>query len=67
MSSSGSRRSRRTWAAWKFVESRVWRVKERGYDLRHVARVESGSPATGSKGIHDQELADLMDETFASF
>ena len=49
---------------WKFVESRVWRVKERGYDLRHVARVESGSPATGSKGIHDQELADLMDETF---
>jgi multifunctional 2-oxoglutarate metabolism enzyme len=50
--------------AWKFVESKVWRVKERGYDLRHVARVESGSPATGSKGIHDQELADLMDETF---
>ena len=49
---------------WKFVESRVWRVKERGYDFRHVARVESGSPATGSKGIHDQELADLMDETF---
>ncbi len=50
--------------AWAFVESRVWRVKERGYDLRHVARVESGSPATGSKTIHDQELADLMDETF---
>ena len=50
--------------AWTFVESRVWRVKERGYDLRHVARVESGSPATGSKTIHDQELADLMDETF---
>ena len=42
-----------------------WRIKERGYDLRHVARVESGSPATGSKTIHDQELADLMDETFA--
>jgi 2-oxoglutarate dehydrogenase E1 component len=50
--------------AWAFVESRVWRVKERGYDLRHVARVESGSPATGSKTIHDQEHADLMDETF---
>jgi 2-oxoglutarate dehydrogenase E1 component len=49
---------------WNFVEARVWRVKERGYDLRHVARVESGSPATGSKTIHDQELADLMDETF---
>jgi 2-oxoglutarate dehydrogenase E1 component len=50
---------------WNFVEHRVWRVKERGYDLRHVARVESGSPATGSKTIHDQELADLMDEVFA--
>ena len=49
---------------WHFVEHRVWRVKDRGYDLRHVARVESGSPATGSKAIHDQELADLMDETF---
>jgi len=53
--------------AWSFVERRVWRVKERGYDLRHVARVESGSPATGSKTIHDQELADLMDETFAAW
>ena len=51
--------------AWSFVERRVWRIKERGYDLSHVARIESGSPATGSKTIHDQELADLMDETFA--
>ena len=30
--------------AWSFVERRVWRIKERGYDLRHVARVESGQP-----------------------
>jgi multifunctional 2-oxoglutarate metabolism enzyme len=51
--------------AWNFVEARTWRIKERGYDLRHVSRVESGSPATGSKTIHDQELADLMDSTFA--
>ncbi len=51
---------------WNFVEARVWRIKERGYDLRHVARVESGSPATGSKTIHDQELADLMDEVFSA-
>ena len=50
--------------AWNFVEHHTWRVKELGYDLRHVARVESGSPATGSKTVHDQELADLMDETF---
>ena len=50
--------------AWNFIEHRTWRVKDQGYDMRHVARVESGSPATGSKTIHDQELADLMDDVF---
>ncbi|HAP77287.1 MAG TPA: multifunctional oxoglutarate decarboxylase/oxoglutarate dehydrogenase thiamine pyrophosphate-binding subunit/dihydrolipoyllysine-residue succinyltransferase subunit, partial [Acidimicrobiaceae bacterium] len=49
---------------WRFVEARFWRVKEDGYDLRSVCRIGSGSPATGSKAIHDQELVDLMDETF---
>lgn len=49
---------------WHFVEHLVWRLKERGYDLRHAARVASGSPATGSKAIHDQEHEDLMNETF---
>ena len=51
--------------AWNFVEHHVWRVKELGYDLRAVARVPSGSPATGAKAVHDQELEDLMDRTFA--
>jgi 2-oxoglutarate dehydrogenase E1 component len=51
--------------AWYFIEARTWRVKERGYRLHHVSRIESGSPATGTKAIHDQELADLLDETFA--
>ena len=32
------------------------RIQDQGYDLRHIARVESGSPATGSKAIHDQDL-----------
>ena len=49
---------------WHFVEARFWRIKDDGYDLRLVGRIGSGSPATGSKAIHDQELADLMDETF---
>jgi 2-oxoglutarate dehydrogenase E1 component len=49
---------------WKFIEHHTWRVKDLGYDLRHIARVESGSPATGSKTVHDQELADLMDAVF---
>ncbi len=51
--------------AWHFIEHHTWRVKEQGYDLNHVSRVASGSPATGSKTVHDQELADLMDEVFA--
>ncbi|MEJ7801082.1 MAG: multifunctional oxoglutarate decarboxylase/oxoglutarate dehydrogenase thiamine pyrophosphate-binding subunit/dihydrolipoyllysine-residue succinyltransferase subunit, partial [Ilumatobacter sp.] len=51
--------------AWNFIEHHTWRVKELGYDLRHIARHESGSPATGSKAVHDQELAELMDRTFA--
>jgi 2-oxoglutarate decarboxylase len=50
--------------AWNFIEHRTWRVKDQGYDLRHIARVDSGSPATGSKTVHDQELADLMTEVF---
>ena len=52
---------------WRFVEHRIFRIKNLGYDLRPVARVESGSPATGSSKIHEQELADLMDETFDGF
>jgi 2-oxoglutarate dehydrogenase E1 component len=53
--------------AWNFVEHRIWRVKERGYDLRNVTRIGSGSPATGSKAVHDQEHADLMNATFAAW
>ena len=53
--------------AWHFVENIIWRLKDRGYDLRHVSRIESGSPATGSKAVHDQELTELMDSTFASW
>ena len=51
--------------AWTFIEHRTFRIKDRGYSIRHVARVESGSPATGSAEIHRQELAELLDETFA--
>ncbi|MFM7684817.1 MAG: multifunctional oxoglutarate decarboxylase/oxoglutarate dehydrogenase thiamine pyrophosphate-binding subunit/dihydrolipoyllysine-residue succinyltransferase subunit, partial [Actinomycetota bacterium] len=52
---------------WHYFEARFWRVKNDGYDLRLVSRIGSGSPATGSKAVHDQELADLMDETFEGF
>jgi 2-oxoglutarate dehydrogenase E1 component len=50
--------------AWHFIEHNPWRVKEQGYDLRRVTRVESGSPATGSKTIHDQEHAELIEGVF---
>ena len=49
---------------WHFFESRFWRIKNDGYDLRLVSRIGSGSPATGSKAVHDQELAEMMDDTF---
>ena len=50
---------------WPYIEHRTYRVEHRGYELRHVARVESGSPATGSGTIHEQELADLMEDSFS--
>jgi 2-oxoglutarate dehydrogenase E1 component len=50
---------------WRYMFHQSHRVETDGYMIRPVARVESGSPATGSATIHDQELADLMDEAFA--
>jgi 2-oxoglutarate dehydrogenase E1 component len=50
---------------WRFVFQKSYEIISRGYTIRHVARVESGSTATGSSKIHEQELADLMNETFA--
>jgi 2-oxoglutarate dehydrogenase E1 component len=51
--------------AWRFMFHQSHPMEERGYTLSIVARVESGSPATGSATIHEQELSDLMDEVFA--
>jgi 2-oxoglutarate dehydrogenase E1 component len=53
--------------AWRFVDAIVWPIKNSGYDWRHVSRVESGSPATGSKTIHDQETASILEQTFANW
>jgi 2-oxoglutarate decarboxylase len=53
--------------AWNFIEHHTWRVKELGYDLRHIARVDSGSTATGSKVVHDQESVELMNAAFEGF
>ena len=50
---------------WRFVQARFHRVRENGPELRPVSRIGSGSPATGSKTIHDLELLEMMEETFA--
>jgi 2-oxoglutarate decarboxylase len=52
--------------AWPFAHGRLHRIlRESNRRLRHVARFESGSPATGSKVIHEQEHAQILDEAFA--
>jgi len=50
--------------AWHYMFHNTHPIEDRGYTVRPVARTESGSPATGSATIHEQELADLLDETF---
>ncbi len=49
---------------WQFMFHRAHPIMESGYSLRVVARVESGSPATGSAKIHEQEQQQLLDHTF---
>ena len=48
---------------WPFLHGRLHRLlKER--TLRHVSRVESASPATGSSTAHELEQADLLERAF---
>ncbi len=47
--------------AWSFVHARLHRLLRGRYELRHVSREESASPATGSSALHQLEQADLLD------
>jgi 2-oxoglutarate decarboxylase len=47
--------------AWSFVQRRLHRALGDDYALRHVARPESGSPATGSAAMHQLEQAALVE------
>jgi 2-oxoglutarate decarboxylase len=49
--------------AWPFVHHQVHR-QLRDTPVRHVARAESASPATGSSLVHAAEQADLLDRAF---
>jgi 2-oxoglutarate dehydrogenase E1 component len=46
-----------------FVSERLWPLVPSSMEYRQVARVGSGSPATGSHTIHVQEQNDLLDRT----
>ena len=50
--------------AWSFVHARLHRMLRDEYTLRHIAREESASPASGSATIHDREQAQLLAAAF---
>jgi 2-oxoglutarate decarboxylase len=50
--------------AWTFVHGRMHKLLREDFQLRHVARVASGSPAGGSAYLHELEQADLIARTF---
>ncbi|HWB72342.1 MAG TPA: multifunctional oxoglutarate decarboxylase/oxoglutarate dehydrogenase thiamine pyrophosphate-binding subunit/dihydrolipoyllysine-residue succinyltransferase subunit [Egibacteraceae bacterium] len=50
---------------WPYVHGRLHRLLRDSRTLRHVSRVQSASPATGSAAIHAQEHEQLLDEAFA--
>ena len=50
--------------AWTFAQSRLHRLLREDFTLRHVARVASGSPATGSGAFHQLEHDDLLARAF---
>jgi 2-oxoglutarate dehydrogenase E1 component len=47
--------------AWPFVHGRLHRLLRDDYTVRHVSRVESASPATGSQAVNSQEQQELME------
>jgi multifunctional 2-oxoglutarate metabolism enzyme len=50
--------------AWPFVHGRLHRLLPDRAKLGHSSRHESGSPATGSATIHQQEQEDLVERAF---
>ena len=47
--------------AWHFVDNHLRRLLGGDEGIRHVARAESGSPASGSQTVHDREQDELLD------
>jgi 2-oxoglutarate dehydrogenase E1 component len=51
--------------AWPFMHGKLHTLLRDGYRLKHVARPESASPATGSATMHEREQERLLDEALA--
>jgi 2-oxoglutarate dehydrogenase E1 component len=51
--------------AWSFAHGQLHRVLRERYELTHVSRIESASPATGSAAMHQLEHQDLLGRAFA--
>jgi multifunctional 2-oxoglutarate metabolism enzyme len=49
---------------WPFVHHQLHRDLRETHTLRHVARLESASPATGSRIVFEAEQADLFSRAF---
>ena len=47
---------------WNFVKGKLYEALGDRFTIKRVSRFESGSPATGSKAIHDQEQEAILDE-----
>jgi 2-oxoglutarate dehydrogenase E1 component len=50
---------------WNAIKGRLYERHANTHTIERVSRVESGSPASGSHHVHDQERAQLFDEVFA--
>ncbi len=50
--------------AWSFARGRLFEAHGATHKIRRVSRFESGSPATGSSAIHNQEQEELLDRAF---
>ena len=51
-------------SVWNATKGRLYGRHGETHEITRVSRVESGSPASGSRHVHDQEKAQLFSEAF---
>jgi multifunctional 2-oxoglutarate metabolism enzyme len=50
---------------WPFAHEKLHRLPRDRYTVRHVSRSGSGSPASGSLTVHQQEQEEIVDKAFS--